>query len=431
MTLTPWGESEELRQRQLPRGPGRSRKAVERNQRERLQGAMVAVVAEKGYEATRVEDLVALAGVSRNAFYSRYASKQDCVLAVVDFLADSIADAALSAYREAEGSWDVRLTAAFGRVAELVAAHPAAARLGLVEIYVAGDAAVEHLNRIDDRALRGVQRALRDSPDHAGMPPVLVLALLGGLRKLMHDRVREGREGELPGLVPELVDWALSYRTPPAKLRRPRKVPPQLAVKRPPSSDPCLRIMQAVSDLVAEKGYPDMAITDIAGRAGISLTTFYAHFEGKEAAFLATLEDAQQRVLDATVPVLLAAEDWEHGISSAAHVFFGFMALEPATAQLGGVGVWATSEAGRELRAEGMRRFRELLIEGYRLYPDTSPIASEAVGASIDALLFDALRDIGPARVYEVAPTGAFITLAPFVGVERACELANATPGLS
>jgi AcrR family transcriptional regulator len=428
MTLTPWGESEELRQRQLPRGPGRSRKTVERNQRQRLLGAMVAVVAEKGYEATRVEDLVALAGVSRNAFYSRYTCKQDCFLAVVDFLAEAVADAALGSFREAEGAWDVRLTAAFARVAKLVAAQPAAAKLGLVEIYAAGPDAVEHLDRIDERAVRGVRQALRDSPEHAEMPPVLVLALLGGLRRVMYNRVREGRAAELPELVPELVDWALSYRTPPRSLRRPRKVPPELAAGETRGVDPRQRILRAVSDVVAENGYPAMAITDIADRASISLTTFYVHFESKEAAFLATLEEAQERLLALALPAVQAAESWEQGVNAASHTFFGFLATEPATAQLGGVGVWATTEAGRELRAQGMERFRVLLVEGYRLYPNTSPIASEAIGASIDALLFDTLRRKGSERVYEVAPTAAFIALAPFVDVERACELANTAP---
>ena len=43
-------------------------------------------------------------------------------------------------------------------------------------------------------------------------------------------RLYTGREDELPGLVPQLMDWALGYRTPPAPLRAPTK---PAAVPRP------------------------------------------------------------------------------------------------------------------------------------------------------------------------------------------------------
>ena len=46
-------------------GPGTPPADVARNQRERLFGAMVACVAERGYAATRVTDLVAMSGVSQ------------------------------------------------------------------------------------------------------------------------------------------------------------------------------------------------------------------------------------------------------------------------------------------------------------------------------------------------------------------------------
>jgi hypothetical protein len=69
MVLTPWGDSSELRERMLP-GRGTPPEEAERNQRERLFAAIVATVAEKGYEATTVADLVKLSGVSGSAFYA-------------------------------------------------------------------------------------------------------------------------------------------------------------------------------------------------------------------------------------------------------------------------------------------------------------------------------------------------------------------------
>ena len=67
MTATPWGDADRLRARKLSPGPGKSEEDVSAHQRERLLGATVAVVAEKGYDATRVEDILLVAAVSRNA----------------------------------------------------------------------------------------------------------------------------------------------------------------------------------------------------------------------------------------------------------------------------------------------------------------------------------------------------------------------------
>ena len=62
------------------------RDEADRNQRERLFAAMVATVAEKGYEATTVADLVELSGVSRSAFYRHFEDKQECFLTAAEAL---------------------------------------------------------------------------------------------------------------------------------------------------------------------------------------------------------------------------------------------------------------------------------------------------------------------------------------------------------
>jgi AcrR family transcriptional regulator len=83
MVRTPWGDADTLRDRKLQPGKRLPAEEVARNQRERLFAALVAVVAEKGYEATRVEDLLELSGVSRSAFYEHFSDKQDCLLAAI------------------------------------------------------------------------------------------------------------------------------------------------------------------------------------------------------------------------------------------------------------------------------------------------------------------------------------------------------------
>lgn len=428
MTATPWGEAESLRARKLPPGPGRDPEAVDRHQRERLLGATVAVVAERGYEAARVEDILVVAGVSRNSFYRHFSNKRDCFIATLEGITDFVAPYVLGVLEQTPGPWDRKLAAMLESLAGVLVAQPAMARVAWVEVHGAGAEALDVVERFDRSIEDVVCRTLEDSPERAGMPREIVGAVVGGVRKIVHARVREDRIEALPELMPELFEWMLSYETPPERLRRPRRVPPEFVAPRPEPRDARERILVAMTELVAENGYPDVAITEIAAHAAVSLTTFYAHFDGKEAALLATLADIQQRVFTATATHFATAPDWPSAVSFSGRAFVGFLATDPALAHFGGVEVWAASPAGLDLRAQGMALFHTLLEDGFRQYPDTNRVAAEAIGATVDALLFTWLRHKGAERLYEMAPTGAFIALAPFLGTKRACEVANAAP---
>ena len=70
---------------QLPRGPHRlAREEVLASQRGRMLAAIAEAVAEKGYAATTVADVVGRAGVSRKTFYEHFADKEECFLAAWD-----------------------------------------------------------------------------------------------------------------------------------------------------------------------------------------------------------------------------------------------------------------------------------------------------------------------------------------------------------
>lgn len=428
MIVTPWGRSDELRARKLRPGPGASREEVATNQRERLFGAMVAAVAEHGYEKTRVADVLEISGISRNTFYKHFSNKQDCFLATLDAAAASSSSAVLDAYANHDGTWQERLHAAVVRLTELILAHPEVARLYYVESYAAGSAAVERVHLGCDGFEELTRQAFDQSPERAKMPNDLVRAVLRGFRHVVQARLRTGREDELVELAPQLLDWVLSYRTPPERLRRPRKPPgrfdPPPPVKPQSARE---RILTAVIELVSEKGYDGLVVTKIAERAAVSLTTFYAEFANKEEAILGALRVATRQVFAATTPAYRAAADWEHGIGDALHAFFAYLSQEPTFARFGGVEVLLSSPLVVDVRSQLLAGAQAFLAEGYRHHPHVTPIAGEAIGASIDAMLFDHVRSNKGHRVYELAPTAVFIALAPFLGPHEACAIANAS----
>src|SRR5436305_5516878 len=83
---------------------------MERGQRARLLAAMAGVVAEKGYAAATVADVVREAGVSRTTFYELYASKEQCFLETYRHGVDVLIDAVHSAVLK-EGHWRAQLRA--------------------------------------------------------------------------------------------------------------------------------------------------------------------------------------------------------------------------------------------------------------------------------------------------------------------------------
>jgi AcrR family transcriptional regulator len=428
MTRTPWGSAEGLHSKRLPPGPTRPREEASANQRERLLAATVSVVAEKGYERTRVADLVAVSGVSRSAFYKHFENKHDCFLTTLDAVTGLAAPALLESFRKTSGTWDERLQTMLETLVTSVAAQPAAARFVWVEGYAAGPEAVRHIEQFDEKVEDIVIEALGESPERAALPRDVVRAVCGGLRKIVNTRVREGREKELFELIPDLVRWSIGYETPSVRLRRPRKPPAGLVPAPPPPIEARERILAAVTDIVAEGGYPTMKITEIARRASVSLTTFYDDFSGKEDAFVAAIERSLQQTFAATLPVYQAADDWPHAVAVALHAFFAVFTFDPPMGNLGGVGAYEGGEPAMKSRDDSIMAFYPFLEEGYRLNPHIPPIASEAIGASIYALMTHQVRHRGSKRLYEIAPTAAFMALAPFIGSEQAAAIANEKP---
>src|SRR5690242_19349696 len=135
---TPWGNSGRLREQKLRPGPGRSAEEVARNQRRRLFAAMVACVAERGYAATRLSDLVEVSGVARKSFYALFADKEECFVAAIEAMLGGWAEA----MRIPSGTWEEQVRSGAASFAELVVQQSAAARMCLIEAYAVGPAAL-------------------------------------------------------------------------------------------------------------------------------------------------------------------------------------------------------------------------------------------------------------------------------------------------
>lgn len=425
MVRTPWGDSDRLGERRLPPGRGAPRQAVRENQRQRLLAALVGTVAEKGYEATRVEDLVALSGVSRKTFYQHFDGKQDCFAAVLTALMDD-GVALVRSHYDGDGEWEPQVRGGLEAFLALLAAQPAAARLCFVDAYAAGPDAIGQVEAAFNEFTDLVSRGLERIPGRAGMPQAMVRAIVGGLRKVIHTRLYRGQEGTLPELAGPLWEWALSYHPPPEPLRRGSRRAGQ-GLPRPDFDrlEQDERIIRALAALAAEKGYPALTIAEIAERASVSLSTFYSYFDGKEEAMLAALDSGSAKMLAAMLPAYRRAPDWPHAVRAAFGATFAFGIAEPEFTQLGAVEVYAAGKRALEQRDLIMEGLQSLVEPGYERAPQASPIAAEAIAGAIYSLIYDQVRASGPQSLPEIAPLATYMVLAPFLGAEEACAVAN------
>jgi AcrR family transcriptional regulator len=385
---------------------------------------MVATVAEKGYEATTVADLVQLSGVSRSAFYRHYDDKQACFLAAVEAMVEP-ALGRIGADESAPAGME-RARQAFASLIELIVSQPAAAKMCVVEVYAAGPEGAALIDRSMDQATALAARLLEQVPEREGLPLELVRALVGGIQKVIHKRLYRGQEEKLLELVPQLWEWLFSYPVPPGPLKatRRRVVKAVPFAERQAQSNPPERVLRALAAVVAEKGYPDTTVAEIVERAATSQRTFYEHFANKEDAIVAALDSGSAHMLAAALPAFRRAPDWPHAVHDTQEAMFCFGAEEPEYARLGGVEMYAAGKRAldqREVVTEGMEG---LLAPGYELKPETPPIAAEAIGGALYSLLYDHVNRKGPETLPDLVPTLVYVTLAPFLGGEEAYEVA-------
>jgi AcrR family transcriptional regulator len=434
MVLTPWGTSESLRERKMRPGPGSHTIEVERKQRERVFGAMVAAVSERGYTATKVSDLVELSGVSSRTFYDLFGDKQTCFLETVEALLALAGEAALAG--DVGGSpagerpdWEQGARGALAASAAMIAGQPAAARVVLIEAPAASPAAMAALDAAIASLESRAAKVLAASPERAGMPAEMVSAQIGALREITRNRLHRGAAVELQELVDEVAELLLSYRPPPEPLRLAKRLP----ATRPEDLDahnPAERVQRALAVVVTEKGYTQTTIDEVIARASMSASTFYANFSGKEDALMSAIDSAGAQMVAAAMPAFERRSSWSGGVRAAYDGLFSFLASRPALAHLMAVGVYGAGPAATRRRARALAPLAPLLEERgseQRLQPP--PIAAEAIAGAVYGLAYRHVRSAGAQSLPTLAPICTYLTLAPFIGAEGACAAANGDGG--
>jgi AcrR family transcriptional regulator len=425
-------ESIEPVERPLPRGrhslpPG----FVRRYQRTRILEAVLQVSADTGFEATSVKDLISAAGLSPQAFYENFASKEEAWAAAFE---ESFSQLYLAAWRAASPQDDraTQVSATVAACLHYLASEPGRARLLLVDAPSAGRVGAPAI----EQALRGFEHLVAPALSAPGLPKLLPTAMVGGIAELAAGWVLEGRTAQLPDLTAAVIELIL---TPTLGLTEAvRAANAAVYGGGAPTAaehDDRHRLIEAFAEAVARDGLRATRLADVAQEAGIELDVANALFDDElDCATKALDAWAGQLVIIAAGAFLSAAADPPLAAHRALEAALWHIARTPAVAALAVSDDPALARAASGLRERYIALFFQLIAGQVPVAEQRAPQPLAALELVLDGILATLRRFAEEHHVAELPgqlPALSQQCLTPFFGADearRVAALAAASP---
>lgn len=193
----------------LPAGRhGYSREQIAHHQRERLIAGFAQAVAEKGYAAVTLADVVGYAQVSRRVFYVNFDSREQCFLTAFDVVVAHLREQVAVAVAPVD-DWPSQAIAAIRTALAFLAAEPDLARLCLVESRVAGPAVSVRLGATAGEIVPLLRRGRAERPENERLPGSTEDSIVGSLVSLIQRKVAAGEAASLEDLLPDCLELVL------------------------------------------------------------------------------------------------------------------------------------------------------------------------------------------------------------------------------
>jgi len=183
------------------------------------------------------------------------------------------------------------------------------------------------------------------------------------------------------------------------------------------------RILVAMAESCASKGYNATTIADVCEPAGVSRATFYELFKDKEDCFHAAMEVSLADAMGRIVSVHSADRPWATMVREAAAEFLDLLASRPAFARMALVEAPASGERASQLYASGKRVLQTLLDRGREDPVEEEAIPSSAGRAALsgaESLIVGQILAGNAERLRELLPDIVYITTVSYLGQDEA-----------
>jgi len=222
--------------RVLPRGRHKlDPQVVAASQRLRLLEAIAELVAEHGYAAVTIGDIATRAGTAKRTFYDHFPDKQQCFLAALDGITDTLIQA-VARFFAAPGTVRERCEYTLRGYLELLGSMPSTSKIFYLESMATGPEALER--RMDmhlkfARNIVALSRAAERAGEGREISEQHALAVVGALHTLIFQQVHRHGPESLLDIVDEVVPLAVAFltvrvpeaRSAPARRKRPAPAP--------------------------------------------------------------------------------------------------------------------------------------------------------------------------------------------------------------
>ncbi len=407
-----------------------SRDEVARNQRARLYGAMIEAISERGYPRTTVAQVIALAGVSRRAFYEQFENREACFLATYDIVVARARKLVIDGWARERG-WENRMHGACKALLDDIAESPKGPRLVLVDSLGVGPRARERMTLAAATFERVFTAAFAADPKGEEISPLIVRAIVAGIRHVAFTRMYEKRERELYVLTDEVLDWMESYRSPLAKrlnvsgLVAKDTVQPGVAAFLA-GEDKRAWALGALVHLTLDEGYSELSDPQIAQFAGISTEAFHKLFATKEACYLALLDEIVAEAMQAVRAAVEDAPSWPEAVLLAVGALTEYFAAHEALSRLAFIDIFEVGPGMVGRMTRSIEDFTKLLDE---MGPDARRgplVAREAVTGAIWGIVSSYTANDRVRKLPRLVDQLTFIVLAPYIGAKDAIETIEA-----
>ena len=188
------------------------------------------------------------------------------------------------------------------------------------------------------------------------------------------------------------------------------------------------RIITALVDTVAERGYNSTTVANITKAAAVSRRTFYEHFADKEACFLAAYEMVADHIRDSMQVAAQSFEDWPQQVRAALATMLRFLAGEPELARVVMIEPIAAGGAIAARHRPSMQGFVEILKAGRPEHAGERPLPEATETTLVGGIVSLIVREINAGRADKLEallPDLVELTLAPYLGAEQSAKLAR------
>ena len=176
------------------------------DKRQRILQGMLEVVGAHGYERTSVQDVLASAGLYRQAFYDTFEDKEDCYLQAIE-AGSAWVELAMREAAGGETTWRGQLRGALTGLLGFLDEQPEVGRALLVEVHSAGPQAVGKRTEAMERAAAAMDLAREESDGSA--PAISAEAVVAGILAVLHTRLAARQTSGFARLLPELMYLAV------------------------------------------------------------------------------------------------------------------------------------------------------------------------------------------------------------------------------